>query len=598
MSGKPIYSPLSGGLDEESAAISVPAGRVLAVENYEAVSKGYQRIEGFERFDGRPSPTGGADAAAIAARRALITAVPGSGPVRGVFWYDGKLHAWRDNVGVTAGIAHQSSAAGWAATDLGTSLNYDSGGLTQISPADVITGATSGATATVRHVFLTEETYWDQSTAKGTLILDNIVGVFADDENLNVGGSLDVATVDGIAYLFSFPAGGRYEFVRHNFYGSVGTERLYGVNGAGKGFEFNGASPIEISTGMPDDKPFLVAEHKNHLFYGFPKGSVQFSSLGEPRMWCPSTGAAEIGMGKELTNFVSNATATLLAMTDESVAVLSGNDSTDFRLDTLSDESGAYRHTAKRLGKILYMDVGGVRNASSARDTGNFKLGTYTALIQKTLKEKRDANILPVASMVSKEKDQYILFFTDGSVINIYMGRKNPEAMKSKYPFTVSSLHVAQVGGVERIFAGATDGFVYELNIGKSFDGQVIPAWLQLPFGHEGGAEVFKRYHKALIEMDAPPETAISVSAVFDYSIGVQPYFENQNFVTTGAGGEWGDTDLPTLTFNSPTTAQAEAWIDGAGKNMSLVIHSSSAIQASHTLQGVHRFFSARGAMR
>tara|TARA_R110000824_G_scaffold401790_1_gene616450 strand:- start:34056 stop:35852 length:1797 start_codon:yes stop_codon:yes gene_type:complete len=598
MSSESNYSPLTGGLDEESPSISVPPGRVIAVENYEAVSKGYLRIEGYERFDGRASPSAGADAAAIAARRAAITAVPGSGPVRGVVWLDGKLHSWRDNGGATAGIAYQSSAGGWTATDFGTSLDFDSGGLVVIAVGDTITGATSGATATVRHVFLTEETYWDQQTASGTLILDGVTGVFQDDEALNVGAEDDVATVNGAPYTFSYPAGGRYEFVRHNFYGSVGTERLYGVNGVGKGFEFDGASAIAISTGMPDDRPFIVGEHKNHLFYGFRLGSVQFSSLGEPRMWCPITGAAEIGMGKELTNFVSNATTSLIVTTDESIAVLSGNDSSDFRLDTLSDESGAYRFTARRLGKVLYMDAGGVRSAASAGETGNFKLGTYTALIQKTLKEKRDAGIWPVASMVSKEKDQYILFFDDGSIINIYMGRKNPEAMKGKYPFIISCLHVAQVNGVERIFAGATNGFVYELNIGKSFDGADIEAWIQLPFGHEGGPETLKRYFKALLEMEADPGTSISVTAIFDYSIGIQPYFENQQFVTDGAGGAWGDTELPTLTFNSPTTAQAEAYIDGAGKNMSLVIHSSSATQSSHTLQGVHRFFSARGKMR
>lgn len=598
MSSTDNYAVLSGGLDEESAAIQVPPGRVIAVQNYEAVSKGYQRIEGFERFDGQPSPTTGANAVEMRVRREAITKVPGSGPVRGVIWHDNKLHAFRDNAGGTAAIAYQSSVNGWTATNFGVSLDFDSGGLTVIAIGDVITGATSGATGTVRHVYQKEETYWDQENAAGTLILDTVTGVFTDDELLKIGSSLDVATVKGAPYSFTLPAGGRYQFAVHNFYGSVGTGRAYGVNGVGPGFEFDGESAISISTGMPDDKPFLVGEHKNHLFYGFPLGSLQFSSLGAPRSWCPLTGAAEIGMGKELTNFVPNASATLVVTTEESVAVLSGNDSTDFRLDTLSDESGARPYTAKRIGKILYMDAGGIRSAQAAQAYGDFRLGTYTSLIQKTLKEKRDAGIEPVASMVSKEKDQYILFFDDGSVINLYMGRKNPEAMKSQYPFVVSSLHVAQVDGTERIFAGATDGFVYELNVGKSFDGQPIPAWLQLPFGHEGGPEVLKRYFKAILELEANPDTEISVSAIFDYTIGIQPLTENVTFTTAGAGGEWGDTELPELTFNSPTTAQAVAWIDGAGKNMALVIHSNSAIQDSHTLQGVRRFFSARGRLR
>ena len=61
--------------------------------------------------------TGAADPAhtalAIEDQRALLTAVPGSGPVRGVLVYQDNVYAVRDNVGGTAGVLYQATPTGW-----------------------------------------------------------------------------------------------------------------------------------------------------------------------------------------------------------------------------------------------------------------------------------------------------------------------------------------------------------------------------------------------------------------------------------------------------------------------------------------------------
>ena len=56
MSAQPFFFPLAGGLDQESPAVAIAPGRAIAVLNHEAVSTGYARTQGFERFDGRASP--------------------------------------------------------------------------------------------------------------------------------------------------------------------------------------------------------------------------------------------------------------------------------------------------------------------------------------------------------------------------------------------------------------------------------------------------------------------------------------------------------------------------------------------------------------
>jgi hypothetical protein len=55
MSRKTQYYPLKGGINTETPALSVPSGQLIDALNYEPVTEGgYRRIDGYERYDGRP----------------------------------------------------------------------------------------------------------------------------------------------------------------------------------------------------------------------------------------------------------------------------------------------------------------------------------------------------------------------------------------------------------------------------------------------------------------------------------------------------------------------------------------------------------------
>lgn len=689
MSAQPFFFALAGGLDQQTPAVSIDPGRVIATLNHEATSTGYARTQGYERFDGRSAPsavaffvgtfsqgsanmvgmavegaTSGAtgividvvvssgsagagtaagqiilgemtgifsvneylmssDDVAVARivsppaqgdrlqdaqsmawwklacdrRRNEIEEPAGSGPVRGLLWYEGALYSWRDNEDATLGVMRKATGNGWQTLSLGQQINFSSGGPTIINVGDTITGDSSGATGTVRAVFLDTGEGWDAGKAGGKIVYDEAAGVFQAGETISVGPTLAIATLDSMEDVV-FPAGGRYEFVVHNFYGTVGFERAYGVNGVGQGFDFDGDNVGFINTGMPDDTPFLIAEHKKQLFYGFRKGSLQNSALGEPRVWDAILGAAEMGMGKELTNLVPNTADAMFITTEGSCHVLTGNDASDFLVQDISQEAGARPFTAQAIGNIVYMDEEGIRSASSTQTYGNFRLGTYTALIEKTLNTKRKGGVKPVASIVVKSKSQYLLFFEDGTGISLFMARKTPEAMIFEYPFVVSCHCTARVDGDERVFVGSTDGMVYELNVGTSFDGDVIEAMVQLPYGHQGSPRVLKRYHKIIIEMEAGPDTRIAVVPQFDYSNGFQSLTLSQWFDMRGGGGAWGTSSWGDFYWDSPEVARAECPMDGSGESMSPVIFSSSDSMEDYTLTGVWVMYSGRGMKR
>jgi hypothetical protein len=223
------YSRFAGGLDLVSPPLTIDAGKCISINNYECNSLGgYRRIDGYERFDGRPSPSaqsyyycpctfvgavtvgqtitgatsaatgkvlqvestyliidrvtgtfvlenftvggvvkgaltilpskdghptgiGHATALGLVADdfRADITAVAGSGVLRGVCMYKGVAYAFRDNSAGTAVDIWKSTSTGWQQITLFKSLPFKTCTV-DVLDGVVINQKNSGATATVK----------------------------------------------------------------------------------------------------------------------------------------------------------------------------------------------------------------------------------------------------------------------------------------------------------------------------------------------------------------------------------------------------------------------------------------------------------------
>ncbi len=679
MSQSTVFYPLGGGLDLITPAISLKPGKVIASRNYEPVESGYQRIEGFERFDGRPKPsaaginylpaafeagtalgdlivgeTSGAtgqvlapvqvgalyvgltgvtgeyeigenilvdgvpvgvvsaalvrgyspdeevratwEANALSLARGVIQSVPGAGPVRGVWKFGGTVYAFRDNAEQSACEMWSATAGGWAQVQHGSVLPFTSGS-TEPAPGDIVTGATSGATAVVRRV-VRRSGSWGSGDVAGYLAVDTVVGTF-QSENLDILADANVATIAGPPTAHSFPAGGRYEFLNHNFYGASNLRRMYGVNGVGSAFEFDGTTIVPILTEMPDDRPIRIAVHRMHLFLAFPGGSVQFSEPGEPMLVDPILGAGEFAIGDEVTDFISNNTEVLTILGANSVSNLYGNDASDFQLQVLADDAGALPWTAEKIGSAIYMDNRGLRSMSSTQAYGNFSLGTLTAPIAPYLRERRTIGVQPVAACRVRTKNQYKVFYDNGEGLTVFVGRKEAESMPFNLGRVVSC--ICSVEGEDRneeIFFGATDGFVYQLNAGNSFDGEPLDYFLRLPFNHLGAPQQRKRWHRMVLECEATPQATLRVSCDFNYGDGSDLSSVPEELTVTGGGGQWDSSLWDTFLWDGALEGQAEAYIDGVGKNISILIAGSAVNEGAHLLQGITLFFTPRGLQR
>jgi hypothetical protein len=106
-----------------------------------------------------------------------------------------------------------------------------------------------------------------------------------------------------------------------NFYGATNRKRVYCVNGVGTGFEYDGGSVlVPIETGTPTDTPERIFDIANHLGFTFPGGSIQVSDPGDPCVFNAILGAAEIGMGDDVTDVVDANDTAVVFFAKEKVA--------------------------------------------------------------------------------------------------------------------------------------------------------------------------------------------------------------------------------------------------------------------------------------
>lgn len=110
----------TGGLNMTAAPGSAAPGALLYCENFLCnPAGGYDRIAGFERFDGRTAPSSTTVPATVASLRAAIQEVPGEGPIRGVWVYNSKVYAFRNAVGGESCVMWESSSGGWVSKKTG-----------------------------------------------------------------------------------------------------------------------------------------------------------------------------------------------------------------------------------------------------------------------------------------------------------------------------------------------------------------------------------------------------------------------------------------------------------------------------------------------
>lgn len=508
-----------------------------------------------------------------------ITVPTGSGSSLGGIRFGGVTYTWRNNAGGTAANIWKSTGSGWSQITLYNEISFTAGGATV--PAEGATLTQGGVTATIKRVVATTaSTTWATNTAAGRLIITNPAG-----GNFAAGAATCGAinfTLSGAQTAITLLPSGRYQFVVDNFAGGTNTVRIYGCDNVNRGFEFDGTVLVPISTGMTSDIPTNVAAHKNQLFFSFGS-SVQHSGPGTPYIWSVILGAAEIGMGDTVTGFaaqVGNESVGALAIfTRNRTSILYGNGVANWQLVPYRQELGAYKYTIQDVGYTMFLDDPGVTSLQAAQEFGNFSHNTITARIKSWLDTRRG---LVTAACVSRDKSQYRLFFSDGYALFItFNGRKIVGIMPMNFVDPVVWAWSSEdSNGSEVMLFGSTDGHVYQMEKGTSFDGDAIVSNIQLAWDFLGSPLLIKRFHDASLEVagDGYAEFQFTYKLGYGDTTIAQPATQNETLSFAGgawddSGASWDDTDL---VWDGLTLYPSNVDMGGEGTNLSLIIKGNS----------------------
>ena len=667
---------LGGGLDQVTPTLSLPPGVVRRAANFEcSITGGYTRIAGYERFDGRPSPSaanynilvctftatvtvgqtvtgsisaatgkviavtvasvvvtretgtfvvndvlnnGSGTAATITAvqgvsadgltdatyqnlaandYRADITVVPGSGSVLGVAYYNGTLYAWRNNAGGTAAVMHKSTSAGWVAITLGKTMSFSNG--TVLIPDGVtLTGQSSGATGVVARTVLEDGTY-ASSDAAGQLILSSSTGTFTVGENLRIGATT-YAHAASVATQITLAAGGRYETTVANFGGGTANYKLYGASGVNKAFEFDGTTYVPIRTGMAVDTPLHICFHKQHLFLSFG-ASVQFSALGYPYQWTPLLGAGEIAMNAEITNLLvlpgDQSSGALGIYTRSDTSVLYGTSSATFSLSTFNSGTGAFPYTAQNMDQAYVLDDRGIMSLGTSLNFGNFVPAALTMNIPKFIEQHRG---LSVGSTVNRDKGQYRVFFSDGSAL--YLTILNGQILGSMPMQFQHNINCAidsegTTGGTVQFF-GSTNGYVYQMDLGTSFDGDFIPANMNLVYNSIKSPRILKRYRKAAVELSGDSYAEIQFGYDLGYRTTALTQAEDASYQNDLRSSYWDEMVWDNFVWDGSDISPSEIEVTGTAENMAIRVSSNSNLLQSFTVNNIIVHYTLRRGLR
>ena len=292
-----------GGLDLVTPPIAMPPGKAISAINYEPDVAGYTSFGGYERFDGQPRPSDATDPVIIAeSRREAIKPVPGTGPVRGVWVFDGDVYAFRDQTDGVAGGMFQATGGGWVQHDASaTMLQFVAGDRMTSSRAN-----TSSARPRWRPPISTGSCCapgHGTAAPEGFLIVSKVTGTFADRSHHR---HVAAARRPGLPtrHRSLIQPGGRYDFTNHNFYGAATAPACISPTASTPPSSGTAQSLAPIRTGDQSaatadrqsislrltngdfhprrtmairsiimsalfDAPSFIAHYKNHLFLGY-----------------------------------------------------------------------------------------------------------------------------------------------------------------------------------------------------------------------------------------------------------------------------------------------------------------------------------------
>jgi hypothetical protein len=187
------------------------------------------------------------------------------------------------------------------------------------------------------------------------------------------------------------------------------------------------------------------------------------------------------------------------------------------------------------------------------------------------------------------QTSKYRVWFTDGtSISGAPVAKGQFEWTTIDYGRRVMAAVHAEIAGNARTFVGGDDGWVYECDVGRSFDGQPIQYALRLNELSQRSPGIVKQYSRLALEAQAQSAFTLAVAADFyggddDEIDPTEPVIVPQY----GAGLLWDLANWDQSYWDVNDSARKRFPLEGSGTSVAISIGGQSDNEAPHTLRAV-----------
>jgi len=283
--------------------------------------------------------------------------------------------------------------------------------------------------------------------------------------------------------------------------------------------------------------------------------------------------------------------------TRRDTSVLYGTSSANFALATFNTGTGAVAYTAQTMDQAYVLDDRGVISLNTSLNFGNFLPASLTMNIRPFMQPRIN---LATASTLNREKGQYRVFFSDG--YGVYLTILNGTllgAMPMQFSHVVNCAFEGEdSSGTARMFLGSTNGYVYELERGTSFDGEPIPASIGLPFNSTNSPRILKRYRKASVEVTGNAYAEFQ----FGYDLGYRSTYFTQDSDSSNTNdlraSYWDDWTWDEFVWDGSDIAPSEVEVRGTAENMAIRVSAVSDLLEPFTVNSIIVHYTFRRGLR
>jgi len=334
-----------------------------------------------------------------------------------------------------------------------------------------------------------------------------------------------------------------------------------------------------------------VAVFKDTAFYA--KGNnLYFTAPFTVDDFSAANGAGSINVANEITGLAVFRDQ-LIVFTTDSIKRITGNTAADFQVAPITDRIGCVNgDTIQEVGgDIMYLAPDGIRLLSATDRIGDFGLDIASDPIAK------DATTFlgstpNFCSVLMREKAQYRIF--------AYIESEQHEAAKgliaTKFVSQgASGISWSTTKGIKAFVADSrytdtaetiafanTDGYVYELDTGSSFDGLPIEAIYESPYMPLSDPQMRKSFYKMTLYAEPTGSMTLDLNVKYDFGSStntgvIQP--ATQSVESTGTSVFiFGDSNsvFNTSTYGGELDKIYNTNIIGSGKTIAIRIEDNS----------------------